>query len=135
MTRSTWHALISVLVFAAAQQPTTAKPLEMRSVEACSLKLTPIGIHPRWSGWIDYDVDVGSSGEPTTIVVRGALPELRIFSAFVEGDRLEACLRRWRFGSQGPYQVRLFAGTMYPDWRIVVKQGDREFTMTIPYKA
>jgi hypothetical protein len=93
--------------------------------------LTAVGNHPLWAGRIDYDVEVALSGEAVKMTVPEARPEPKVFAAFVKIDRFETCLRRWRFGKQGQYQVRLVSGTR-SNFRIVVKQGEREFTMITP---
>ena len=71
------------------------------------------------------------------IVVRSARPDADRFSRWIRTDRFESCLRRWRFGNEGRYRVRL-ADVRFADaknvarWKVIVTQDDREFVMIIP---
>jgi hypothetical protein len=51
----------------------------------------------------------------------------------VKLEQFEECVRRWRFGDGGRYEVALLGGTTFPsEWVVRVRKDNRTFQLRLP---
>jgi hypothetical protein len=112
--------------FAQTRQP-TPPALPMAEVRACAIEFRSAGWQQgKWGGQIAlYDATTDSLGavislERRIIEGREHLPPL------VKLEQFEECVRHWRFGERGKYEVALLGGTVFESgWVVEVRKDSR----------
>ena len=120
------------------QEHPVADPLPMRHLEACRIELSPLTRSADFTGTVEYRAIVSPEGVINRLMFAREPfnpPEERSMRRFVRLDQFESCVKRWRFGAAGSYQVILQGGTMSDGkWFITASQGDKSIRFVMPHR-
>ena len=128
------HLLLVAALFNGQATASSFHPLPMGEVQACAVEYASQAVlSGTWGGQIaTYDAIVDADGAVVSLkrrIVDGRehLPPL------VKLNQFEQCIRRWRFGERGEYEVSLFGGTLFGvEWVIQVSKGNSQFRLRMP---
>ena len=87
-------------------------------VEACRVGLTPAGRTAAIAATVIHEAALKPHG---TVSTRKGLEVPEFFTAFVEVDKFESCMKNWKFSGEGRVIVTFSAGTtgaIAMAWRI-----------------
>jgi hypothetical protein len=119
---SATSALVLALLAAAPQQPCVVE------IEACRVGLTPAGGTARFWATVIYEASINRDG---SVAGLKALETYDYFNAFVEVEKFESCIKRWKFSGEGRTIVTFFAGTSGGAWKITVSSSGRTITLVL----
>ena len=122
--------LIASAVALATFLPSAMQP-RVVEMEACRVRLTPSGQAALFQATVICEASTDGDG---SVAALKPLMTYDFFKAFVEVDRFESCVRRWKFSGGGKTMVTLFAGTSAEapgDWRISVSSGGKTLRLVL----